>query len=46
MYIQANENDWLLIEQKLEPDPIDIVTALLDNTEIQNTNTFPQAASC
>jgi 2-phosphoglycerate kinase len=26
----ATENDWLMIEQKLEPDPIEIVTSLLD----------------
>jgi len=35
MISKANEHEWLLIEQKLEPDPIDIVTSLLENTDIQ-----------
>jgi 2-phosphoglycerate kinase len=26
----ATENKWLLVEQKLEPDPIEIVTSLLE----------------
>lgn len=29
MFKQAVAHDWLLIEQKLEPDPLEIVTALL-----------------
>jgi 2-phosphoglycerate kinase len=29
MFKMAVANDWLLVEQKIEPDPIDIVTSLL-----------------
>jgi 2-phosphoglycerate kinase len=29
MFKDAVANDWLLIEQKIEPDPIDIVTSML-----------------
>ena len=33
MFKAAVANDWLLIEQKLEPDPIDIVTTLLSSAD-------------
>ena len=33
MFKAAVANDWLLIEQKLEPDPIDIVTTMLASSD-------------
>lgn len=33
MFKMAVANDWLLVEQKIEPDPIDIVTSLLSQQD-------------
>ena len=37
----AKENSWLIIEQRIEPDPIDIVTNLLDQSQLVAKNTQP-----
>ena len=31
MFKMAVANDWLLIEQKIEPDPLDIVSDMISN---------------
>ena len=39
MFKMAVASDWLLIEQKLEPDPLDIVSSLLNDSPIlDNSN--------
>lgn len=36
MFKMAVAHDWLLIEQKIEPDPLDIVTSMLDASRVDN----------